>query len=546
MLSLLKAGIFGLLLEVRAAVGAALAAPTVTLDAGTFIGTAGTNTESFLGIPFAQPPVGDLRFRLPVANAPYNGTHTATAMGPGCPQQAIELPILTGLPQEVVDDVIGSIYGTLFPSSEDCLTLNVIKPTTATATSKLPVVAWIFGGGFEVGSPQMYDGTTIVERSIALGEPVIYVSMNYRLSAFGFLASAEVRAAGVGNLGLQDQRQALRWIQTYISDFGGDPTKVTIWGESAGAISVSLQMLANGGDTEGLYRAAFMESGSPIPVGPIENGQKYYDQIVAQTGCSGASDTLECLRTVPFATLLAAQNDTPFIFSYQSLILAWLPRADGTFLSDNPQRLVQEGKVANVPFVTGDCDDEGTLFSLSTLNITTDEQFITYIKTFWSPNATAAQANTLNTVYPSDQIDGSPFDTGLLNAITPQFKRIAAFQGDAVFQAPRRFFQQSLSGKQNQWAFLSQREKAVPILGSFHGSDILNVYFDGELTDALINFATNLSPNGPTVPEWPGYTTEKPSMLLLLDGLIPTAITQDTYRAAGIQFLTNLTLEFPV
>ncbi|KAF8194385.1 alpha beta-hydrolase [Mycena galopus ATCC 62051] len=551
MLSLLKAGIFTLLLEVRAAVGAALAAPTVTLDAGTFIGTAGTNTESFLGIPFAQPPVGDLRFRLPVANAPYNGTHTATALGPGCPQQAIKLPILTGLPQEVVDDVTGSIYGTLFPSSEDCLTLNVIKPTTATATSKLPVVAWIFGGGFEVGSPQMYDGTTIVERSIALGEPVIYVSMNYRLSAFGFLASAEVRAAGVGNLGLQDQRQALRWIQTYISDFGGDPTKVTIWGESAGAISVSLQMLANGGDTEGLYRAAFMESGSPIPVGHIENGQKYYDQIVAQTGCSGASDTLECLRTVPFATLLAAQNETPFIFSYQSLILAWLPRVDGIFLSDDPQRLVQEGKVANVPFVTGDCDDEGTLFSLSTLNITTDEQFITYIQTFWSPNATAAQLNTLNTVYPSDPIDGSPFNTGLLNAITPQFKRIAAFQGDAVFQAPRRFFQQSLSGKQNQWAFLSQREKAVPILGSFHGSDILNVYFDGELTDYVrssvsINFIFTLDPNGPIVPEWPGYTTESPNLLTLLDGLFPTAITQDTYRAAGIQFLTNLTLEFPV
>jgi len=392
----------------------------------------------------------------------------------------------------------------------------------------------------------MYDGTTIVERSIALGEPIVYVSMNYRVSAFGFLASKEVRAAGVGNLGLQDQRQALRWIQKYIGAFGGDTTRVTIWGESAGAISVSLQMLANGGNTESLFHAAFMESGSPIPVGPIENGQRYYDAIVQQVGCSSAADTLACLRTVPYATLKAAQDASPFIFSFQSLVLAWLPREDGVFLSDNPQRLVQQGKVSPVPFITGDCDDEGTLFSLSTLNITTDAHFIEYIQSTWIPEATTAQMNTLQQLYSSDILDGSPFDTGLLDALTPQFKRIAAFQGDGVFQAPRRFFQQSLSGKQNQWAFLSKRLKALPFLGALHVSDILNIYFDGELTDYLINFATTLNPNGNTVPNWPAYTTKTPNMMTFLDGLFPTTITQDTYRAEAIQFLTNLTLEFPI
>ncbi|KAJ7310013.1 carotenoid ester lipase precursor [Mycena albidolilacea] len=539
-----KAGFVALLFEARTVLSVTLAAPTVNLDAGTFTGTAGSNTQSFLGIPFSQPPVRDLRFRLPVAVSPYTRTHRATAVGPGCSQQEIKLPILTGLPQEVIDDVVNSISESISPASEDCLTINVIKPSTASATSKLPVVAWIFGGGFEVGSTQGYNGTTIVQRSIALGEPVIYVSMNYRVSAFGFLASKEVRAAGVENLGLQDQRQAFRWIQKYITAFGGDPTKVTIWGESSGAISVSLQMLANGGNTEGLFRAGFMQSGSPIPVGPVISTD--YDQIVAQTGCSSASDTLECLRTVPFATLKAAQDDTPFIFDYQSLVLAWLPRTDGTFLSDNPQRFVQQGKVAKIPFVTGDCEDEGTLFSLSTLNMTTDSQFIEYIKEFWVPQGTTAQRVTLNTLYPSDQTDGSPFNTGLLNAVTPQFKRIAAFQGDAVFQAPRRFFQQSLSGKQNQWAFLSKREKAVPLLGSFHGTDIQNVYSDGELTDYLINFATNLDPNGKTVPNWPAYTTANPNLLTFLDGQFPTTITQDTYRAASMQFLMNLMLEFPV
>ncbi|KAJ7505884.1 Alpha/Beta hydrolase protein [Mycena galericulata] len=531
----------------RDAAGAALAAPTVKLDAGTFTGTsASANTQSFLGIPFAQPPVGDLRFRLPVAIPAYNTSYTVTEFGPGCPQQAIVLPVLTGLPDEVVDYIANSAFGVVFPSDEDCLTINVIKPTTAKATSKLPVVVWIFGGGFELGSPEMYDGTTIVERSIAMGEPVIYVSLNYRLSAFGFLASKEVRAAGVGNLGLQDQRQAFRWVQKYISSFGGDPTRVTIWGESAGAISVSLHMLANGGNTEGLFHAAFMESGSPIPVGPVENGQKYYDAIVDQVGCASASDTLECLRTVPYATLKAAQDASPFIFAYQSLTLAWLPREDGVFLTDNPQRLVQQGKVANIPFVTGDCDDEGTLFSLSTLNITTNAQFTEYIGSVWVPQASAAQLASLDAQYTSDITQGSPFDTSILDALTPQFKRLAAFQGDGVFQAPRRFFQQSLSGKQNQWAFLSKRLKAVPFLGSFHVSDILNIYFDGELTDYLINFATNLNPNGNTVPEWPAYTTKAPNMMTFLDGLFPTSITQDTYRASAMQFLTNLTLEFPL
>ncbi|KAJ6584319.1 alpha beta-hydrolase [Mycena capillaripes] len=540
-----------LLLQTRAAVGVTVetraAAPTIKLDAGTFTGTASSsNTQSFLGIPFAQPPVGDLRFRLPVPVPAYTGTQTVNAFAPACPQQAVKLPVLTGLPEEVIDYIANSAFGVLFPSAEDCLKINVIKPSTATATSKLPVVVWIFGGGFELGSPAMYDGVPIVQRSIAMGEPVIYVSMNYRLSAFGFLASKEVRAAGVGNLGLQDQREAFRWIQKYIGAFGGDPTKVTIWGESAGAISVGLHMVANNGDNEGLFRAGFMESGSPIPVGPLENGQKYYDAIVQQVGCTGAADTLACLRTVPYATLKAAQDASPFIFAYQSLVLAWLPREDGIFLTDAPQKLVQQGKVANVPFITGDCDDEGTLFSLSTLNVTTDKEFIQYISSIWLPEATSAMATTMQQLYPSDITVGSPFDTSILDALTPQFKRLAAFQGDAVFQAPRRFFQQSRSGKQKQWGFLSKRLKEVPFLGSFHFSDILNVYFGGELADYLINFATNLDPNGKTVPNWPAYTTATPNMMTFLDGLFPTTITQDTYRAASMQFLTNVTLQFPI
>ncbi|KAH9012205.1 Alpha/Beta hydrolase protein, partial [Lactarius hengduanensis] len=418
-----------------------------------------------------------------------------------------------------------------------------------TPDSKLPVVVWIYGGGFEDGSTAFFDGSVIVNRSIALHQPVVYVSMNYRLAAFGFLASKEVKNAKVGNLGLWDQRLALHWVQKYIHAFSGDPSKVTIWGESAGAISVSLQMLANGGKTEGLFRAAFMQSGSPTPVGDITNGQKYYDFLVARTNCSDSYDTLACLREAPYEELKAAMDDTPSLFSYQSVALVWQPRADGVFLTDHPQRLVQQGKVARIPFVAGECDDEGTLFSLSQTNVTarrTDADLRTYLAEFFTINVTAAQMDQLLTLYPQDITQGSPFDTGTENALTPEFKRIASLLGDFFFQAPRRLLLKSVSGKQDTWSYLSKRLKSLPILGSAHGSDIAIIYGGEDLTDYLIHFTTNLNPNGGSSPQWPRYTTSSPQLLTLLDGPVPANITLDTYRVDAMEFITELSLVYPL
>ncbi|KAH9060190.1 carotenoid ester lipase precursor [Lactarius vividus] len=520
--------------------------PIVTLDRGSFVGTTANSTNKFLGIPFAKPPIGDLRFRLPQAFGPYVGRHNATAFGLSCPQQAAPLAVPDGLPPQTLQFLSSLGSGATVPTGEDCLTLNVIAPAYVKPGSKLPVVVWIYGGGFEDGSSAFFDGSVIVDRSIALHQPVIYVSMNYRLGAFGFLASQEVKDAKVGNLGLWDQRLALHWVQKYIHAFGGDSSKVTIWGESAGAISVSLQMLANGGNTEGLFRAAFMQSGSPTPIGDITNGQKYYDFLVSRTNCTTSSDTLACLREAPYEVLQSAMDSTPALFSFQSLALAWQPRADGVFLTDHPQKLVQQGKVAKIPFVAGECDDEGTLFSLSNVNITTDANLRAYLAQFFLINITSAQMDQVLTLYPQDVTQGSPFDTGNNNTLTPEFKRIASFLGDFVFQAPRRFFLKSVSGKQNTWSYLSKRLKSLPILGSAHATDIAIIYSGQDLTDYLIYFATNLDPNGGSGPHWPQYTTSSPQLLTLLDGAVPANITLDTYRADAMNFLTELSLVHPL
>ncbi|KAJ8691273.1 hypothetical protein PTI98_010862 [Pleurotus ostreatus] len=539
----------------------AAASNAVILDSAKVIGTSTGRITKYLGIPYAKPPIGDRRLRLPEPNSPYFGVLDATVYGPACPQHRPGgFPIPTAVGSDVLDLFVNTSAKYLAegrarwidaipdsgPENENCLSINVQVPSEATSSSRLPVLVWIYGGGFEAGTTRMYNGGPIVERSIDLGEPIIYVSMNYRLNAFGFLAGKEIRDAKVGNLGLHDQREAFRWVQKYIANFGGDPQKVTIWGESAGAISVSLHMLTNGGNTNGLFRGAFMQSGAPIPVGDHSVGQKAYDAIVTGTGCTGAPDTLSCLRKVSYGAFKAAVANTPYIFSYQSLIQPYPPRVDGVFLTDHPQQLVKKGSVADVPFVTGGCDDEATMFSLSTLNVTTSKEFKEYIKTLWLPKASRYHLNKIMKLYPDDVEQGSPYDTGSLNALSPQFKRFASFQGDAIFQGPRRYFLQQRAGRQNTWSYITKRLKWLPFLGSFHLSDLMYTYSSGELQDYLIHFVNSLDPNG-DVAQWPEYTPSSPNLLTFEDDLAgrPT-LTKDTFRGKAIELLTQLLLENPV
>jgi carboxylesterase type B len=199
---------------------------------------------------------------------------------------------------------IGRFFGsdfvqTTFDIGEACLQLNVHRPAGTKAGDKLPVLVWIYGGGFELGWNFMYDGKPWVQTSMDQGRPIVMVTINYRVAGFGFMPGKEILKDGASNLGLLDQRLALEWIADNIGAFGGDSDKVTIWGESAGAISVFNQMMLYDGDHtykgKPLFRAGIMNSGSVIPADPVDcpKGQRVYDAVVEAAGCSGHNDTLQ-------------------------------------------------------------------------------------------------------------------------------------------------------------------------------------------------------------------------------------------------------------
>ncbi|KAI9063823.1 alpha/beta-hydrolase [Trametes sanguinea] len=428
------------------------------------------------------------------------------------------------------------------------LNLNVVVPAGTQPGANLPVAVWIYGGAFQGGSNVAYTagGAGIVKRSVELGQPIIFVSMNYRLGVFGFLGGKEVRDAGVGNLGLQDQREALRWVQKYISAFGGDPGKVTIWGESAGAQSVAYHMVASGGDAESLFRAAWMQSGAVQSVGDLTNLQATFDSIASDVGCADGPDVLGCLREVPTEALRAAADKAMSpVFTYQGVGTLG-PHADGRFLKDDPMQLVLKGQSANVPFVIGDCEDEGTLLALTRLDVTTDEQFAEFVKSSYLPTAPEEAIQVLMHYYPADPAAGSPFGTGDAYTFTPQFKRIAAFMGDWNFEAARRFFLKHLSGKQKAWSFVSKRSK-VKGLGAAHSTDLQNIFGGGDMADFLIRFVNTLDPNGGG-PEtnWPAYDLEAPQMLAFIEGAKPLEVVPDTFRKEAMEYLAFLGLVYPV
>nr|CAA45958.1 triacylglycerol lipase [Limtongozyma cylindracea] len=502
------------------ALGAAVAAaPTATLANGdTITGLNAIVNEKFLGIPFAEPPVGTLRFKPPVPySASLNGQQF-TLYGPLCMQMNPMGSFEDTLPKNARHLVLQSkIFQVVLPNDEDCLTINVIRPPGTRASAGLPVMLWIFGGGFELGGSSLFPGDQMVAKSVLMGKPVIHVSMNYRVASWGFLAGPDIQNEGSGNAGLHDQRLAMQWVADNIAGFGGDPSKVTIYGELAGSMSTFVHLVWNDGDNtyngKPLFRAAIMQLGCMVPLDPVDGtyGTEIYNQVVASAGCGSASDKLACLRGLLQDTLYQATSDTPGVLAYPSLRLLYLPRPDGTFITDDMYALVRDGKYAHVPVIIGDQNDEGTLFGLLLLNVTTDAQARAYFKQLFI-HASDAEIDTLMAAYTSDITQGLPFDTGIFNAITPQFKRILALLGDLAFTLARRYFLNYYQGG-TKYSFLLKQLLGLPVLGTFHGNDIIwQDYLVGSgsviYNNAFIAFANDLDPNKAGLwTNWPTYTS---------------------------------------
>lgn len=527
--------------------------PSVRIDNGTVIGTVKGNIENFRGIPFAQDPVGNLRLRPPqtITDPFVNGTFHSVEVPVGCPplQSRVKsgegsLGYIVSLVQGTPKDDTSTNFG------EACLNLNVQRPVGTNATDKLPVVLWFFGGGFESGSTQAYDGTNIITKSVAMGHPVVYVATNYRNGAFGFLHGKQLVAEGNTNLGLRDQRKAMQWVAENIAAFGGDPDKITLWGESAGSISVMDHMILDGGDInykgKPLFRAGIMNSGSITPVVPADSpkAQAVYDQVVQEAGCSAAKDTLSCLRGVPYEAFAYAANSLPGIFSYRSVDLAYIPRPDNTtnFLPVSPEKLIENGTYARVPVIIGDQEDEGTLFAQVQTNITTDKELNDYFVSFFA-NASYDIVAGMTSTYPQTAEAGSPFGTGDWYNSYPQYKRLAAIIGDSVFTLKRRIFIDYTSKVMPTWSYMATY-LSTPYLGTWHGSDILETYIGtpNEKGDSMlayyISFINTLDPNTLTkgnYTQWPKWDSDSRTVLnMTATGNI---LGKDNFRESSFQYL---------
>jgi acetylcholinesterase len=320
-----------------------------------------------------------------------------------------------------------------------------------------------------------YNMSYIIQQSALNHKPVIGISINYRMAAFGFLYSKQVAETGNQNLGLRDQRTALQWIQRHISSFGGDPTKVTLWGESAGAYSVSDHINAYDGDNEGLFRAAILESGNAI--GPPMNGSDWYQDmyanLTASVGCQGASDTLQCLREVPYETIKP--------FGYQGK--EWFHVIDGSFISRYGQESLMQGKFARIPIILGTNTDEG--FGVPGVN--TDEQAIEQLLTSKRWNIDETQARRLLELYPNDPALGEPYGWGNRtfeeNGNGKQYKRYQSIATDLTMYAPRRLLAEKMSEYvEDVWSYRWDAPKwnnTAGVVGVNHFSEVsIGIFLD--------------------------------------------------------------------
>ncbi|WVF69607.1 hypothetical protein IAT40_004385 [Kwoniella sp. CBS 6097] len=524
--------------------------------------------DVYLGVPFAAPPVGDNRFKAP-QDYVYNFSVTAEHTPPACLQ-----------------DPKGAAHNT----SEDCLFLNVFAPQGANAQSAyLPVMVFVHGGSFTSGDASIYNGTFLEAAGALTDRPFIYVSVQYRLGVFGWGYGSGFGENGAGNLGLRDIKKGLEWVQQNIWAFGGNPDQVTVFGESAGAIAISLLYLD---ENINLFKGAIMESGaqSTLPLGPTASlWDDAYQYLLTVTNCTttpstnGTANSTEvassgdsawnCLKTLPAEQLLQGQLAVKSNVLYQAGFV-YGPSIDGDLVPDSPHSLLSQGKFAKIPFISGNNKDEGTGFVPKTVNST--EFALTLISLLEAGVPNNETLLQLTQLYPNDPSLGSPFGTGNETfGLSPSFKQAAAIFGDAAFQATRRHFlaQANVHGLSQTWTYQFEQPTPdyPPYLGVFHASEIPFVFGaarpeigfpsismnytaqDAQLSDTMINYWLNFAyftnPNGPSdssvanATYWPTHDISQNKNILRLKSDNVT-LFQDDYRQEQTDFFISRPEQF--
>ncbi len=445
---------------------------------GRVAGSESNGIVAFKGIPFAAPPVGALRWKAPQTVRPWKGVKQATTFAPACLQAS-------------------SPYAPVASMSEDCLYLNVWTPAR-TPAEKLPVMVWIYGGAFAGGATSLptYDGARLAAKGVVL------VSVAYRLGPFGFLAHPALTresGKGSGNYGLLDQIAGLEWVKRNIAKFGGDPSRVTVFGESAGGIAVS--MLTVSPHAKGLFQRAISESGGNlgIPRTANEGGATAPTLKVAEAAgqrflsALGAGD-LAAARALPADKVLAAVRP--------SMARFW-PVFDGDVLPGDEYRLYEAGRFNDTPILVGTNSDEGNLFVRSS----TKAAFEAQVRNGYGQGAAAVLA-----AYPHAT------DAEATRAAKDLFRDSTFAWGTAAWARL-----QSQHGKGKAFVYYFDHRTPQSPNGSNHAAELGYVFGtlgsgpgpaptakDKALSELMMSYWTNFAktgdPNGAGLPDWPAFS----------------------------------------
>jgi para-nitrobenzyl esterase len=480
--------LLALLLAVALSGFAFAANETIKVDGGLISGAAVDGVRSFKGIPFAAPPVGELRWKAPQPVVSWDGVRKCEAFGPECPQA----PYTAG----------SLFYSPPQKQSEDCLYLNVW--TAAKASDKRPVMVWIHGGALTRGSgaTRTYDGTAFARKGVVL------VTVNYRLGPLGYLAHPELTAESPqrasGNYGVLDQIAALKWVQKNIASFGGDPKNVTIFGESAGSWSVNV--LVGSPLARGLFHRAIGQSGGTF--GPMTYLKEDKGRLTAAEKVGAAfakaagADSIKALRAIPAEKIIDV-----FTNDAEGKKFRTSPNVDGWVLPDEIRNIFAQGKQNDVPVIVGSNANEMTSLTVPATVPKTLEDYHKRVETLYGE-----ATRDFDALYPVKSAEDVA----------------AAYLGslrDVTFTLPMRTWaRMTATGRSKAYLYLFSHAPPNPnskYLGAYHAGEIAYVFTNLNPQNALLqeadhklaetmssywlNFARTGDPNGKGLPKWAPY-----------------------------------------